>query len=167
MNKGTRILVSFLIILLFVGGSFALYRYLRLTKAPSVQPTPGRQVASPTLTQAGQEKEEKIKKSVIGTREVSRGTFQKVEGGIIFYTSNGTTSQLPLTADEVVLACTKQDLATATELIYSEITRVNILTPAQLGPKIPASETIVVFAQDVEGVFRAHTVAMAAESCGK
>ena len=109
--------------------------------------------------------EEPQTKVAIGTEGVSKGVYSKVEGGNIFFDSNGAMTQLPLTVDEVVLACTDQNLDNATELDYNQVTKVNIYTPDTLGVNIPDGQTIVVFASDVEGTLRAHTVALASTSC--
>lgn len=101
----------------------------------------------------------------IGTQGVTKGTFEKVENGNIFLRAGDTLTQLPLTIDEVALNCTTQDLAAATELDFNLVTKVQVSKPAELGNLIPANENLVVFAQDVEGVNRAHTIAMDASKC--
>jgi hypothetical protein len=101
----------------------------------------------------------------IGSEKVSGGSFSKVEDGKIFYEKDGVATSLPMTEDEVVLSCTNQDLNNAVELDYDQVTSVYVMTPAELGVRIPAGESIVVFADYVEEVLRAHTVAMAASSC--
>ncbi len=103
----------------------------------------------------------------IGSEKVSGGSFVKVEDGKIFFNSSGTETVLPLTSDEVVLACTNQTLAGASELDYDQITSIHPEKPTEIGGKIPASEYVVVFAEYVEGVLRAHTIAISASSCGE
>ena len=101
----------------------------------------------------------------IGTQGVTKGAFEKVEDGNIFLRAGDTLTHLPLTIDEVAFNCTTQDLSSATELDFNLVTKVQVSTPAELGNLIPANENLVVFAQDVEGVIRAHTIAMDASKC--
>lgn len=110
--------------------------------------------------------QEPVDTVVIETKEVSRGNFDRAEGGNIYF-GEGTLTELPLTIDEVALTCTTQNLASAAELDYNLVTKVVRTTAAEIGALISSGELIVVFASDVNGVFRAHTVALSASSCPK
>ncbi|KKQ83182.1 MAG: hypothetical protein UT06_C0026G0005 [Candidatus Woesebacteria bacterium GW2011_GWA1_38_8] len=98
-------------------------------------------------------------------QEVSKGNFQKVEGGLIYYEEAGTVSTLPLTVDEIAVNCTDQPLATATELDYTQIKKVQVYNSETIIGKIPENEPIVVFAAMVGDALTAHTVALATASC--
>ena len=149
-----------------LGGVFT---YLGLRKPKSRAPTQvstRRVTTAPEGVEPGEEGfQEPETTVVIGSEEVSRGNFEKAEGGQLYYKKLGVLTALSLTEDEVVLACTNQDLNTAVELDYDQIVSIKTTTPAEIAGQIPTGEMIVVFATDIEGVFRAHTVALAASSC--
>lgn len=101
----------------------------------------------------------------IGTEKVSSGNFEKVEEGEIYFESNGAIKKLPLTPDRVAIFCTTQTLEGATQADSKLATSVNRSTPAELSSQIPEDELILVFADDVNGVLRAHTIVMASSTC--
>lgn len=101
----------------------------------------------------------------VGTKEVSDGNFDRVEGGKIYFGGALTLTELPLTSEEVSVACTTQSLSGIKELDYDLITKINIFSPSEVGEKIPEGEPIVVFATVVDGVLKAHTIVIASTSC--
>ena len=158
-KKQSFIIVVLVIVLIF--GGIGIYLLLSGRKPAQVTedvPTIGQQrgdigFVEPTTT---------VK---IGTKEVSKGNFQKVEGGLIYYEEAGTVSTLPLTVDEIAVNCTDQPLATATELDYTQIKKVQVYNSETIIGKIPENEPIVVFAAMVGDALTAHTVALATASC--
>ena len=166
MGKSIKLLIAVIIV---AGVSLSLlYLYLNkgtlFRRGEEVVPTPA--VAFPTNPQKGQfGYEEPQTKVMIGSQGVTKGTFEKVEGGNIFLREGNTLTSLPLTLEEVVLSCTKQDLAVALELDFDQVTKVEISTPTEIGSLIPANEPVVTFAQDVAGTLRVHTVAMDSSKC--
>lgn len=102
---------------------------------------------------------------VIGTEAVAKGRFVKVENGDIFFEEEEVVTQIKLAENGVILACTYQDLAAATELDYDQISAIEELTPLEMGKQIPVDEPIVVFTSGKDAGFRAHTVAMNADYC--
>lgn len=164
-NLGLEVKILIVLVLLALGlGGVFLYQG-RTQRQVSVQPQPATAPQGPKKGEIGYEEPKTT--VAIGTKEVSKGTFEKVEAGNIYFVSEGVTIQLPLTVGEVVLSCTNQDLAGATELDYDQVTSVHIMNPETIGGRIPAQEPVVVFAADVSGVLRAHTVAIAASSCNQ
>jgi hypothetical protein len=157
------IILSVTAVLLVGGLYFYLISRKRGSQIPTRQPANVIREEGPGKGEVGYE--EASTTVAIGTKEVSIGDFNKVEDGNIFYEENGTSTELPLTIDEVVLACTNQNLAGASELDYGQITSIYTMTPAELGGRIPQGEQIVVFTSDVDGILRAHTVAISASSC--
>lgn len=157
MNRSKYIYVSFAILFVLLVAGAVIFKFVG-TGSDSTQQVPG--VDEPL--RITKETQRTVK---IGTREVSSGNFEKVEDGQIYYLDEGELTALPLTVDEIVLACTNQNLETATELDYDQIVKINIFTPDTIGDAIAANEFIVVFAADVEGVLRAHTVAIDASAC--
>ena len=103
---------------------------------------------------------------LIGTAGVTKGTFEKAENGEIYLSTDvDVQTKLPLTLEEVVISCTKQDLSTATELDFNLVSKVNVFTADNLNPQIAVGTPVVLFAQNVEGVNRVHTVAMPESRC--
>lgn len=101
----------------------------------------------------------------IGTEGISKATFDRVEAGNIFVREGGEVVQYPLTTDEVVLACTDQEITTATDVNYDQIVRIKISTPDEIGSLIPTSEPVILDSDPVDGVDRVHTVAIASAKC--
>lgn len=100
-------------------------------------------------------------KFTIGTREVSRGDFKKVEEGNIYYGEY----LLPLTPEQIALVCTSQNLTTAEAVDYNLVTDVKALTPDTVMDNIRKGEQIAVFAEDIETVLTVHTIAVSSASC--
>ncbi|OGK14171.1 hypothetical protein A3I50_03525 [Candidatus Roizmanbacteria bacterium RIFCSPLOWO2_02_FULL_37_9] len=170
MNKSLIIIIIFLSV---VGLSLLGFYLFSQNQIKPEQPIPeqtqteekvvDRFVENPEKGQLGyQEPQTKIE---IGTQGVTKGTFEKIEDGNIFLRDGDTLTQLPLTTDEVAFDCTTQDLSSATELDFDQVTKVQVTTSSELQNLIPANENIVVFAQEVEGVNRAHTIAIDASKC--
>lgn len=101
----------------------------------------------------------------IGSKEVSKGDFQKVQDGYVYYKNSGETLSLPLTEKEVAVNCTDQSLDDAKELDYTQIKNVLLYTPETIVGKIKENEPIVVFAAWVDGTLRAHTIALKTSGC--
>lgn len=157
-KQKTIILILLLVLIVGVLAIFFLQNNRKTSQVGEVVPTAGPQrgdigFVEPTTT---------VK---IGSKEVSKGNFQKVEGGLIYYEEAGVVSTLPLTVDEIAVNCTDQPLATATELDYTQIKKVQVYNSETIVGKIPVNEPIVVFAALVEDVLTAHTVALATSSC--
>ena len=73
---------------------------------------------------------------------------------------------LPLT-EEVSLQCTDQDLEGVTEYDFEQVTKIMVVGPGELNDKVAAGEPVVVLA-NLEGTeYKANTVAISAEGCGK
>lgn len=104
-------------------------------------------------------------KVATGTKEVSKGKFVKVEDGNIFFEEDGVLTQIMLSENEVVLACTSQSLASVMELDYDLITSIKTLTPQQIGTQIPVDEAVVILGSGPGAFFRAHTVVVGTENC--
>jgi hypothetical protein len=157
-SKKQGIIVLILVLVLIIGVA-AIYLLLSKNKAKTGNiTTPNSQgedagIAKPTTT---------VK---IGTKEVSKGNFQKIEGNVIFYEDGGEVSSLPLTTDEIAINCTDQSLATAAELDYKQIKKVKVYNPKTIIGTIPDQEPIVVFASMIGDTFKAHTIAMKTSSC--
>ena len=160
MDKSYKLLLG--VVTLVLVGLAGLYLYLRSGKqmkpsSTTLQPP----VAETPLTdqaEIGPQNEETT--VTIGSQGVSRGSFDKVESGEIYFRGTSGITKLPLTIDEVVLACTDQDFADATELDFDQITKINIYNNQTIGDNLEVGDTIVVFATDVEGTLRAHTIAL-------
>ncbi|KKU99046.1 MAG: hypothetical protein UY33_C0038G0005 [Candidatus Amesbacteria bacterium GW2011_GWA1_48_9] len=105
-------------------------------------------------------------KVTVGSKAISRGTFMKAEGGKIYFTEEGVMTVLPLT-EEVSLQCTDQDLEGVTEYDFEQVTKIMVVGPGELNDKVAAGEPVVVLA-NLEGTeYKANTVAISAEGCGK
>jgi len=112
------------------------------------------------------EKEAVVRRAKIGTKEVSKGLFVKIENGAVFYQNEGITYTMALKDGDVVLACTNQDLNAATTLDYYEITKINVYSREELASNIPVNEMIAVFAEEQEeGGHKAHSIAIDASKC--
>lgn len=159
MDKYTKLFIAVLLIVGFGLGGIWLYNNIR---RPATTQTP-QFPENPQKGDFGYQEEQTTVE--IGTQGTAKATFNRVENGNIFINEGGEVKQYPLTVDEVVIACTSQDLEGAAELDYDAITKILISNPAEIGGKLPANEPVVVFSQDVEGVVRVHTVAMSAEKC--
>ena len=167
MEKSTKVL---LLIVIVLGLSFLLGLYLFVNKNKSTteenKPDGTQTLQISQEPQKGELNYQEPQSTVeIGTKEVTKGTFEKVENGNIFVREGDKLTQIALTVDEIAVSCTTQDLSSATELDFNQITKVNVATPANLATFIPAQETVVVFTQQVEGVNQAHTVALDASKC--
>jgi len=161
MKKTYLYLVIGLGVVLLAGVGYFLY-----TKSKSIATPAGKDVVDFGKAKKGEVGyEEPNTKVTIGSKEVEKGTFEKVEAGKITFVNSGNTIELPLTIDEVIISCTDQELASATQLDYNQVVKVIPTTPDKIGDLIPPSEPIVVFSADVAGVLRAHTVAMASSAC--
>ena len=69
-------------------------------------------------------------------------------------------------SDEVAVLCTPQDLTSATEVDYDQVSKVTVVAPGSVAELIQPDTAIVVFAQaDNSGVTRAHTIAMGEDAC--
>jgi hypothetical protein len=158
-----------LVVIIVAAGLFGLYYYLNLggitPNIPITERTGLSVTTGPQKGDIGYKEEDTT--VVVGTKEISGGTFDRVEGGLIYFDSSGVATSLPLTTDEVAIQCTTQYLANAKELDFDQVTKVVISSPSELGAQIPAAEPVVIFASDVDGVLRAHTIALAAASCPK
>jgi hypothetical protein len=178
VDRYYKILIIIIVAFVILGGA-SLY-YLLYIKAPTPDiveskttdevveeyftPTPIPTV-TPGSSSTSEDKETEKSKTVIGTQGVSKGIFSKVEAGFIFIKDGSLNVKVPLTTDEVVLACTSQSLFSATELDYDQVTSVKISNPQEIGSLIPVGENIVLFASDVAGTSRVHTVAMDEDNC--
>jgi len=100
----------------------------------------------------------------IGTKEVSRGTFESAAGGKIQFVTNGTLTELPLSG-EVTVVCTEQDYTQIDLVDYSLSSGVQLFTPSILGSKLTRGEPVVIFAEEVGGILTANTVALSSHSC--
>lgn len=168
MDKSYKFLVA--AVLIVVAGLGGLYYYLNFAGG-------GRRSSGPQVTEIpvtggeGQASAPQNQKTTIeiGSEGVSRGEFEKVEEGEIYFSDGTVTSKMPLTIDEVVLACTDQDFTNASELDFELITNINVYNNQTIEGKINPGDTVVVFATDVEGTLRAHTVALhnSATSCSE
>ena len=158
MDKYTKLFIAVVIIIgVSLGG---VWLFLNFRKTPSVVP---QFPENPQKGDYGYQEEQTTVE--IGTQGTSQVGFSKVENGKIFIYEDGNLKDYPLTVDDVVLACTSQDLEGATELDYNAITKIIISNPAEIGAKISVNEPVVVFSQEVDGVVRVHTVAMSADKC--
>ena len=161
MEKSTKVL---LLIVIVLGLSFLLGLYLFVNKNKSTteenKPDGTQTLQISQEPQKGELNYQEPQSTVeIGTKEVTKGTFAKVENGNIFVREGDKLTQIALTVDEIAVSCTTQDLSSATELDFNQITKVNLAT------FMPAQETVVVFTQQVEGINQAHTVALDASKC--
>lgn len=104
-------------------------------------------------------------KTAVGSKEVSRGIFEKVEGGKLYYTEGGVQTVIPLTS-EVAIQCTGQELENIAEYDYNQVAKVRIVVPGEVADIVTADQPIVVLATKEGEVFRANTVAVAADKCG-
>lgn len=100
-------------------------------------------------------------KFTIGTKEVSRELFKKVENGSIYYGDY----ILPLTEDQVALVCTSQDLASEDAVDYRLATDVKALTPDTVMDNVRKGEPVIVLANDDSGILTAHTLVISSASC--
>lgn len=159
MDKYTKLfLAAILIVAVGLGSTWLILR----TRRPQVVETP----LFPENPQKGQfGYEETDTKVEIGSEGTAKATFDRVEAGNIYINEGGSLRNYPLILDEVVLACTTQNLEEALELDYDAITKVIVAKPDEIGGKIPQGEPVVVFSQDIEGVVRVHTIAMSADKC--
>ena len=160
MNKNIKLILAVLLVLLAVFGM--IWLFLNFSKL-NVKKEIGLFPENPAKGDYGYQETETL--ITIGTEGVSKGTFDSVEEGVINFVSGSEIVKYPLTEDEVILSCTTQNLALANELDFDLVTNVIISTPTDIGGLIPTEEYIVVFAQDVEGVMRVHTVAIDASKC--
>ena len=151
------IILIFVALLLFLGG-FYLY-----ANRSTPQKTENEVNTNPQQDQETQPVKESIVK--IGTEEVTGGKFLKVANENIYLLIESKETQLPLTKEEVVLACTKQNLSNANTLDFDQIEEVQTFTPSDLGSKIPPNADIVVFSMQLSGINTAHTIALASEKC--
>ncbi|OGM21490.1 hypothetical protein A2863_03670 [Candidatus Woesebacteria bacterium RIFCSPHIGHO2_01_FULL_38_9b] len=163
MDKYTKFfLATLLIVAVAIGGIWFYTNYGNANRKTT-------QVQQPSFPENPQKGDYGYKEEqttvAIGTQGISKGSFVKVENGNIFVKVGTAQTQYPMTVDEVVLACTSQDLAAATELDYEQIARIKVTNAGEIGGLIPANQAIVVFAQDVEGTLRVHTVAMDVADC--
>jgi hypothetical protein len=102
----------------------------------------------------------------VGSKDVMRGTFNRIENGKLYLAQeSGLNIEVPLTEDDVVLACSSEDLSVISELDFNYFKKVLVYTPAEIGSHIPDGETIIVFTGDVNGEIRAHTIAIDATKC--
>ena len=158
-KKQSFIIVVLVIVLILGGiGIYLLLSGRKPAQVTEVVPTVGPQrgdigFVEPTTT---------VK---IGSKEVSKGNFQKIEGGVIYYEDAGVVNTLPLTTDEIAVNCTDQSLDTATELDYKLIKKVKVYSSGTIIGKVPENEPIVVFAAMVGDTLTAHTIALATASC--
>ena len=96
----------------------------------------------------------------IGSAGTSKGVFEKVESGEVYYKDGVTSVKLPLTIDEIVVACTDQNFTGATELNFDLVTKINVYNNESIVGKIQPGEVIVLFATEVDGVTRVHSIAV-------
>ena len=107
-----------------------------------------------------------VRSAIIGSKEVSKGNYQKIENGMIYYKNGDVVYTAVLNAEDVVLVCTKQELVNADELDYTKITKIKVLSHTELSAKLPLNEMIVVFAEEQEeGGHKAHSIAIDASKC--
>jgi hypothetical protein len=159
-KKNTLLVVLAVIVLIALGGVFG---YFYLIDKDEVSPglsSERKFVPPPDIVKEVTHVEEKF---TIGTKKVSRGDFKKVEKGNIYYGEY----LLSLTPEQVALVCTSQDLATAEVVDYKLVTDVKALTPDTVVDNIRKGEPIVVFAEDIEAVLTAHTIAINSASCSE
>ena len=160
MEGRDKIIIGTLIgvlVLIFVAGTW----WLKKTKPSAVEaPVVQQQVKKGDIGYSEPET-----KTAVGTREVSGGTFEKLEAGKLFYTDGGVQTAIPVT-DEVAIQCTNQNLVGIKEYDYNEVVKVKIVAPSEVGGIITAGQPIVVLAAKEGAEFKANTVAVAADKCG-
>src|SRR3990170_2299830 len=152
------LLVVVAIAVTLVGGFLAL-RAGKKSSEKEMSPIP---TSGPAKGEVGYQ--EPTHTATIGTKEVAGGAFEQIADGKIYYSDSGVSTAIQMT-DEVVLACTTQDLASANELDFNLITKINPMTPSEMAGKIPAATPIVIFSSSSAGTFKAHTVAVANDLC--
>lgn len=103
----------------------------------------------------------------IGTENVVAGVFVSANNGEINYSQGLQTYKLPLAVQNVSVMCTTQGLEGIKELDFNMIEDVIISTPSDVGTHIPQGTSVVIFADLVDEVLRAHTIAVAADACTK
>lgn len=103
----------------------------------------------------------------IGTENVVAGVFVDSNNGELNYSVGLQTYKLPLALENVSVMCTTQNLQSIKELDFNMIVDVIISTPSEVATHIPKGEGIVIFADKVNEVLRAHTIAVSAEACIK
>ena len=171
MNQNSKTFLLVIVIILALVFTGLLFSYLRNSQRSNLTDTPATEESQTVDNDSGplkgelnfQEPQTKIE---IGTEGLTKGTFEKVEGENIFIrTSDDSITRLALTIDEIAVTCTTQDLSSATELDFNQVVKVEVTTPSGLTAFIPANETVVVIAQNVDTVNRVHTVALDANKC--
>ena len=68
-------------------------------------------------------------------------------------------------ADELVLACVKQDLTNTKSIDLNLVVKVRILSSEEIQAILPVGEPIVVNATEVDGVYKAHTINVTSVVC--
>lgn len=133
----------------------------------------------PVVTKTGSDEEivrnsgasggfEKINTAVVGVdnKEVSKGAFEKVESAEIYFQDDrGKSLKLPLAGEELSFMCTSQELDTAQEIDFDQVSRVEVIGPTFLSQKIAQDTPVMILANAVDGVFQAHTVVANAQDC--
>jgi hypothetical protein len=129
---------------------------------------PDKLAPKPTSSPEGKSETGAVSKVAIGSREVSNGTFRKVENGILFYKIEETVFSVSLNETEVVLACTEQNLDNVDKLDYDQISEVFVYSSLEIADNIQNDTSIVVFAEEMEdGKFKVHTIALNTSDCKK
>ncbi len=158
LGKDKLIIVVFAaVVVLVLGGGIWLLAGNKSAGRKILTETPG-----PAKGDVGfQEPQTKV---AVGSKAVSSGTFVKVEGGKIYFTEEGVTTALPLTA-EVSVQCTNQNLTGVDEYDFDQVTKINVVAPTELGSKIAVGEPVVVLANLEGAEYRGNTVAVSADKC--
>ena len=146
-----------LMLLLVVGGVAAVvgWRYYSASRSAS-SPTPWIITTTPADLPPSQ--------MVIGTKEVTRGRFLKVEDNSLFLDQSDSTVRYSLT-DEVVLACTDQQFTEAAVLDTDQVQAIQVLPQNALSTKLDPGLQLVALASRAVGPFRVHAVAVPLSVC--
>lgn len=119
----------------------------------------------PTASQVSEKVIAPTAATKIGSKEISKAQFRKIEGGKIFYEENGEVISVALNKEGVTLNCTNQPLNSATVIDNTQIKRIKFYTPETIVGIIPQNETVIVFTTMVGDTLTAHTIAMKTASC--
>ena len=145
------------VIIIALGG---LYFYLNSSSSPSLSRSrfSDRAVERPTTTGDV----ENTAKVTVGTDQISTDSeFTFVTDGTINYVEGGVEKTAMLSTEDVVIACTRQDIIGLSELDFDQVDSIRVVAPTELNDIITEGTTVVVFANaDAQGNFIAHTLAV-------
>lgn len=168
MSRDTKILITVIVLALVGAGILSLYLYFSSREQMSSStemPTPVVGTSSTPTVSAGTPSTDKTVS--IGTEKVTRGIYQKIESGNIFYTLSAETEKFKkLKADQMILACTTQgDFETSQSLDYKAIKRLNTLTHEDLAITLKEGVSVVMLSDMIGGELLVHTVATSEDIC--